>query len=110
MSQAEDATIQPSDAGELRGRVAAVWTRPETVLDDIQREKVINSYSGHYIAILLDKSHKEIAVGCEILLYMASRTQLMAEVIAPALDPLANVYVQAVGRKFPTKSEFLAIL
>jgi len=45
MSQAEDATIQPSDAGELRGRVAAVWTRPETVLDDIQRVMELAGYT-----------------------------------------------------------------
>lgn len=31
-------------------------------------------------------------------------------VIAPVQDPLANVYVQAVGRKFPIRWEFLAIL
>lgn len=31
-------------------------------------------------------------------------------VIVPALDPLANVYVQAVERKFPIRWEFLAIL
>ncbi|MBA7505037.1 hypothetical protein ES706_03700 [subsurface metagenome] len=31
-------------------------------------------------------------------------------VIALALDPLANVYVQTARRKCPTKSEFLAIL
>ncbi|MHC4984011.1 MAG: dTMP kinase [Planctomycetota bacterium] len=36
--------------------------------------------------ILLDKSHAEMTVGCEIMLYMASRTQLMGEVIAPALE------------------------
>ena len=28
-----------------------------TLLDDSQRKKVIDSYSGHYIAILLDQSH-----------------------------------------------------
>jgi len=35
--------------------------------------------------ILLDSSHAEMTVGCEIMLYMASRTQLMGEVIGPAL-------------------------
>jgi len=35
--------------------------------------------------ILLDASHGEMAVGCEVMLYMASRAQLFAEVIAPAL-------------------------
>jgi len=36
--------------------------------------------------ILLDDANTEMAIGCEILLYMASRTQLMGEVIAPALQ------------------------
>ncbi len=36
--------------------------------------------------ILLDNSHAEMTVGSEILLYMASRTQLMGQVIAPALQ------------------------
>ena len=45
MSQAEDATIQRSDTSELRGRVAAVWTRPETVLDDIQRVMELAGYT-----------------------------------------------------------------
>jgi len=36
--------------------------------------------------LLLDNSHTDMTVGCEILLYMASRTQLMGEVIAPAIE------------------------
>lgn len=35
--------------------------------------------------ILLDTKHGEMTVGCEMMLYMASRAQLMGEVIAPAL-------------------------
>jgi dTMP kinase len=35
--------------------------------------------------ILLKPQHQEMTIGCEMLLYMASRTQLMGEVIAPAL-------------------------
>lgn len=35
--------------------------------------------------ILLDNAHGEMTIGCEILLYMASRTQLAAQVIRPAL-------------------------
>jgi len=35
--------------------------------------------------ILLDKRHGEMAIRCELMLYMASRAQLAAEVIAPAL-------------------------
>lgn len=36
-------------------------------------------------AILLDPKCHEMAVGCEVMLYMASRAQLMAEVIGPSL-------------------------
>ena len=36
--------------------------------------------------ILLDRAHTEMAIGCEILLYMASRAQLMHQIIAPALQ------------------------
>ncbi len=36
--------------------------------------------------ILLDKSHDQMHVACEVMLYMASRVQLMAEVISPALE------------------------
>jgi len=35
--------------------------------------------------ILLDRANAGMSVGCEMLLYMASRTQLMDEVIGPAL-------------------------
>lgn len=35
--------------------------------------------------ILLDTAHGEMAVECELMLYMASRAQLAAEVIRPAL-------------------------
>ncbi len=35
--------------------------------------------------ILLDNAHGEMAVRCELMLYMASRAQLASEVIAPAL-------------------------
>lgn len=36
--------------------------------------------------ILLDRAHGEMAVTCELMLYMASRAQLAAEVIRPALS------------------------
>ncbi len=35
--------------------------------------------------ILLDRAHGEMAVECELMLYMASRAQLAAEIIRPAL-------------------------
>jgi len=37
-------------------------------------------------AILLDNSHGEMSVACETMLYMASRAQLAAEVIRPAMQ------------------------
>lgn len=36
-------------------------------------------------AILLDKAHAEMAVECELMLYMASRAQLVAQIVRPAL-------------------------
>ncbi|MCK4275557.1 MAG: dTMP kinase [Phycisphaerae bacterium] len=36
--------------------------------------------------MLLDRDHGEMSVECELMLYMASRAQLAAEVIRPALD------------------------
>src|SRR5882672_6358808 len=37
-------------------------------------------------AILLNPDHLEMGMRCEMLLYMAARAQMMAEVIGPALD------------------------
>jgi dTMP kinase len=37
-------------------------------------------------AILLDPAHAEMAMRCEMLLYMSARAQMMAEIIQPALD------------------------
>lgn len=37
-------------------------------------------------AILLDPAHQEMSMRCEMLLYMAARAQMMAQVIRPALD------------------------
>jgi len=49
--------------------------------------------------ILLDNRHGEMSVPCELMLYMASRAQLAAEVIRPALAAgqcvLADRYVSA---------------
>jgi dTMP kinase len=36
--------------------------------------------------ILLDPSHSEMSMRCEMLLYMSARAQMMAEAIQPALD------------------------
>ena len=37
-------------------------------------------------AVLLNPDHTEMAMRCEMLLYMAARAQMMAELILPALD------------------------
>jgi dTMP kinase len=37
-------------------------------------------------AILLDPAHAEMAMRCEMLLYMSARAQMMSEIIQPALD------------------------
>jgi dTMP kinase len=37
-------------------------------------------------AILLDPAHSEMAMRCEMLLYMSARAQMMTEIIQPALD------------------------
>jgi dTMP kinase len=37
-------------------------------------------------AILLDPAHQEMGMRCEMLLYMAARAQMMAEIILPALQ------------------------
>jgi dTMP kinase len=49
--------------------------------------------------ILLDREHEEMAVECELMLYMASRAQLCAQVIRPALAAgacvLADRYISS---------------
>lgn len=51
--------------------------------------------------ILLDRDHEEMAVECELMLYMASRAQLCAEVIRPALAAgacvLADRYISSTA-------------
>ena len=37
-------------------------------------------------AILLDPAHAEMAMRCEMLLYMSARAQMMSQIIGPALD------------------------
>jgi dTMP kinase len=37
-------------------------------------------------AILLDPAHSEMAMRCEMLLYMSARAQMMKEILQPALD------------------------
>ena len=37
-------------------------------------------------SVLLDPQHTEMSMRCEMLLYMAARAQMMAELIQPALD------------------------
>lgn len=50
-------------------------------------------------AILLDRAHERMSVACELMLYMASRAQLAAEVIRPAIQRgecvLADRYISS---------------
>ena len=50
-------------------------------------------------SILLDKAHGEMTVECELMLYMASRAQLVAQVVRPALESgrcvLGDRYISA---------------
>jgi len=63
-----------ADAIEKAGTAVAVWRDPGgTAIGDKIR------------AILLDEANTTMTVRCEALLYMASRAQLYAERIAPAL-------------------------
>jgi len=63
-------------AQRLRGAVEVVAVRDPggTVIGDRIR------------GILLDNAHHDMAVECELLLYMASRAQLVSQVIRPALE------------------------
>jgi len=63
-------------AGWLRDNGAAVTQVRDpggTAIGDLIRE------------ILLDNEHEEMSVECETMLYMASRAQLVAEIVRPAL-------------------------
>src|SRR4051794_342478 len=73
-----------TQARRLRERVAALAGAPEVLL---VRDPGTTRIGEQVRAILLDPAHGDgMGMRCEMLLYMAARAQMMAEVIAPALD------------------------
>lgn len=77
----------PDGAGKsTQVKLLAAWLREQGV-DVVETRDPGGTAIGDRIReILLDNVHAEMTVGCEIQLYMASRTQLMGEVIGPALQ------------------------
>lgn len=67
----------------LRQRIAERVGGPEVLL---VRDPGTTRIGEQVRAILLDPAHGEMGMRCEMLLYMAARAQMMAEVIAPDLD------------------------
>lgn len=62
------------------------WCESNTVAVQPVREPGGTSIGEQVRAILLDSSNIEMTVQCELLLYMASRSQLVQERIEPALE------------------------
>ncbi len=77
----------PDGAGKsTQIALLADWLRGQGLEVTTARDPGGTSIGDRIRDILLDRRHEEMVIGCEILLYMASRTQLMGEVIAPALE------------------------
>jgi dTMP kinase len=76
----------PDGAGKsTQVRLLADWLRAEGVSVEVARDPGGTPIGERIRAILLDRLHAEMAVPCELMLYMASRAQLAAEVLRPAL-------------------------
>jgi len=67
-------------------KMLADWLRREGVPVVETRDPGGTDIGDKIRRILLDRRHRSMTIGCEMLLYMASRTQLMGEVIGPAID------------------------
>lgn len=77
----------PDGAGKsTQLRLLADWLRGQGLAVTETRDPGGTAVGDRIRTILLDNAHGEMSVGCEVLLYMASRTQLMAEVIRPAME------------------------
>ena len=75
----------PDGAGKsTQLQMLAKWLRSQGVSVRETRDPGGTVIGDKIRKILLDPTNSEMTVGCEILLYMASRTQLMGEVIGPA--------------------------
>ena len=67
-------------------RLLAAWLGGEGVDVCVTHDPGGTAIGDEIRRILLDKSHERMSVECELMLYMASRAQLVREVIRPALE------------------------
>ncbi len=79
------------DGGEGCGKTTQIARLRDRLLAESHRVLVVRDPGttriGELIrAILLNPDHNEMAMRCEMLLYMAARAQMMSEVIRPALE------------------------
>jgi dTMP kinase len=77
----------PDGAGKsTQVKLLAEWLAGEGVKVQPARDPGGTAIGERIRAILLDRLHEEMVVPCELMLYMASRAQLVAQVIRPALE------------------------
>jgi dTMP kinase len=82
----------PDGAGKTtQAGLLAQWLRGEGAAVEVARDPGGTPIGERVRAILLDRVHEEMVVPCELMLYMASRAQLVAQVIRPALEKGACV-------------------
>jgi dTMP kinase len=75
----------PDGAGKsTQVQLLAKWLN-EVIPVTVTRDPGGTAVGDRIRQVLLDRSHGEMSVECELMLYMASRAQLAAEVIRPAL-------------------------
>lgn len=76
----------PDGAGKsTQVRRLADWLAGEGVDVLVTRDPGGTAIGDRIREVLLDPLHEEMAVACETMLYMASRAQLIAQVVRPAL-------------------------
>jgi dTMP kinase len=77
----------PDGAGKsTQVKLLAEWLRGQDLAIQVARDPGGTTIGEKVRAILLDRTHDEMVVPCELMLYMACRAQLVAEVIRPALE------------------------
>jgi dTMP kinase len=77
----------PDGAGKsTQVKMLADWLREQGLAVQEARDPGGTPIGEKVRAILLDRLHDEMVVPCELMLYMASRAQLVAQVIRPALE------------------------
>jgi len=76
----------PDGAGKsTQLALLADWLEDQGVSVSVTRDPGGTPIGDRVREILLDNGHSEMAIECELMLYMASRAQLAAEVIRPAI-------------------------